>query len=505
MRTVLDLNNEEAKAFFLKKESYCSFELPEYFCFELILENLTKELSGKILRESTIDIKPKDLEGVNYILLNNKDGKFAWRPFQLIHPAIYVFLVQEITKEAYWQKIKSRFGEFNSYEKIECHSIPVAEENEKPDKQNQIYEWWQKVEQRSLALSLEYNHLLHLDITDCYGSLYTHSIVWALHTIEESKKPENRNNPNFIGDIIDKHIQGMSYGQTNGIPQGSVLMDFIAEMVLGFGDLMLTEKLNNLGITDYKIIRYRDDYRIFTNNPQLSSEIAKELSDVLSKLNFKINSAKTLSTDDVVLGSLKPDKVHWIYNKRKTENIQQWLIQLYVLGKEYPNSGTLYKETRYFLDWIQNKESSEDGLKIDNPDVLISLLVNLAYYNPRLFALVTASLSFLIPKIESIEEQKALLIKIRDKFNQLPNTTYLNIWLQRITLKVDPTITYSGKLCEKVLDNSVPIWNSDWLNPKIKKLVEETEIIASDVIKKMNITLTQEEIEQLGEYDMLFS
>jgi hypothetical protein len=29
-------------------------------------------------------------------------------------------------------------------------------------------------------------------------------------------------------------MQGMNYGQTNGIPQGSVLMDFIAEMVLGF-------------------------------------------------------------------------------------------------------------------------------------------------------------------------------------------------------------------------------------------------------------------------------
>lgn len=109
----------------------------------------------------------------------------------------------------------------------------------------------------------------------------------------------------------------MSFGQTNGIPQGSVLMDFIAEIVLGFGDYLLTLELDRLGITDYKIIRYRDDYRIFTNNPQLSSEIAKVLSEVLSKLNFKLNSAKTNSTDDVVLGSLKSDKVHWIYNKRK--------------------------------------------------------------------------------------------------------------------------------------------------------------------------------------------
>ena len=505
MRTVIDLNSKEAKAFFLKKESYCSFELPEYFSFELLLQNLTKELNGKILKESTSVIKPKDVEGVNYTLLNNKDGKFAWRPFQLIHPAIYVFLVQEITKKQNWQLIKRRFSDFNANDKIECHSIPVAEENEKSDKQNQIYEWWQKVEQRSLALSLEFNHLLHLDITDCYGSLYTHTIVWALHTIEEAKNPENRNNPDLIGVVIDKHIQDMSYGQTNGIPQGSVLMDFIAEMVLGLGDLLLSDELHRLGITEYKIIRYRDDYRIFTNNQQLSSEIAKVLSDILSKLNFKINSAKTLSTDDVVLGSLKPDKVHWIYNKRKTDNIQQWLVQLYVLGKEYPNSGSLYKETKHFLDWLQIKEKSEEGLVIDNPEVLVSLLVNLAYNNPRLFALVTASLSFLIPKVETVEKQKYLLIKIKDKFSQLPNTNYLNIWLQRITLKVDSTITYSGKLCEKVHDNNVKIWNSDWLNPKIKKIVEKTEIIKRDVIKKIKISFSKKETQQLGEYDKLFS
>lgn len=297
----------------------------------------------------------------------------------------------------------------------------------------------------------------------------------------------------------------MSYGQTNGIPQGSILMDFVAEMILGLGDIMLTEELNKLGITEYKIIRYRDDYRIFTNNPQLSSEIAKVLSDVLSKLNFKINSAKTHSTDDVVLGSLKPDKVHWIYNKRKTDNIQQWLIQLYVLGKEYPNSGSLYKETKHFLEWLQTKEKSEDGLNVQNPEVLISLLVNLAFNNPKLFELVTASLSFLIPKIESVDERKSLLLKIKNKFNQLPNTTYLNIWLQRITLKVDPSIAYAGKLCEKVIDSSVQIWNSDWLNPKIKKFIEEVEIIKLDVIEKMDITLSDKELEQLGESDKLFS
>lgn len=282
-------------------------------------------------------------------------------------------------------------------------------------------------------------------------------------------------------------------------------MDFIAEIVLGFGDLLLTEELNKLRIIEYKIIRYRDDYRIFTNSHQQSSEIAKVLSDVLSKLNFKINSAKTHSTEDVILGSLKPDKVHWIYNKRKTDNIQQWLIQLYVLGKEYPNSGSLYKETKHFLDWLQFKDKSEEGLQIQSIDVLVSILVNLAYNNPRLFSLVAASISFLISKIEDKQSQKQTLLKIINKFSQLPNTSYLNIWLQRLTIKIDPSISYTGKLCKKVIEKNVEIWNSVWLNDKFKKIINDAEIIKNEVIEKIEIEFSAEEIEELGEYDKLFS
>lgn len=98
MKTVLNLTEAEAKAFFLKERNYRSFELPEYFSFQRLLDTLSKELSGKSLKESTTALKPRDIVDVNYTLYNNKDGKYAWRPFQLIHPALYVFLVQEITK-----------------------------------------------------------------------------------------------------------------------------------------------------------------------------------------------------------------------------------------------------------------------------------------------------------------------------------------------------------------------------------------------------------------------
>ena len=59
----------------------------------------------------------------------------------------------------------------------------------------------------------------------------------------------------------------MRYGQTNGLPQGSVLMDFIAEMVLGYIDSLLSDRIKANNISNYHILRYRDDYKIFVNNP----------------------------------------------------------------------------------------------------------------------------------------------------------------------------------------------------------------------------------------------
>jgi hypothetical protein len=337
--------------------------------------------------------------------------------------------------------------------------------------------------------------LLQLDITDCYGSIYTHSIAWSLHDKKEAKKIENRNNFNLIGNKIDKFIRNMSNGQTNGIPQGSVLMDFIAEIVLGYGDLLLSERLENLGI-DYKILRYRDDYRIYTNSQNDSTKIAKELSVILSFLNFKLNSSKTISTDDLILGSLKKDKIFWLNNKQRSDNIQKRLLQIYSLGQLHPNSGSLYKEVKDFLKWIQKKQLNQFEKK--NIDVLISIVVNLAYNNPRVYSLVIAIISILLSYINENKKLETIIQSIKLKFDQQPNTEYLNIWLQRLTLNINPNYNFSGKLCNKVIDDNASLWNSDWLNKKFKNLVDNCKFIDRELIEKLETKFSKEEITKIG-------
>ena len=104
----------------------------------------------------------------------------------------------------------------------------------------------------------------------------------------------------------------MNYNQTNGIPQGSVITDFIAEMILGYADLLLSEKLSTMEIDDYKIIRFRDDYRIYTNDEKYLTIILKALTEVLLNLNMKLNEKKTKITSDIIANSMKEDKYKYL-------------------------------------------------------------------------------------------------------------------------------------------------------------------------------------------------
>lgn len=420
-RSLLDLSNDDAKAFLLRGKSFCSIDLPPYFSFDSLIANVAGYLSNRNISDcynnvQFIDengdnksrtLKPENFEGVNYLLYNNKDGQYAWRPLQIINPALYVCLVHKLTTPENWEVILNRFNQFSSESNVECLSIPVISDGERSDKGETIYQWWKNLEQKSVELALDFDYILHTDISDCYGSIYTHSISWAIHDKDLAK--EKRKRSQLLGNFIDGVISDMSYGQTNGIPQGSILMDFIAEIVLGYADMLLSTKINSL--SDYRILRYRDDYRIFSNNPQTIEEITKQLSEVLSELGLKLNTLKTSISNDVVSSSFKPDKSYWFSHKRSPWRIQKKLFVLYQLGNKYPNSGTLVTELNKLLKKIEKINSFNEDVS-----AISSIIVSLIVKNPKVYPVGAAILSQLISKVDSDEEKQLLLDRIVKKF-----------------------------------------------------------------------------------------
>lgn len=488
-KSILELTAAEAQAFLLKPESFCSLDLPPYIRFDTLIEDVHKALKGKTL--SGLSSKPRDHDDVNYTILNNKDGKYAWRPFQLIHPALYVSLVHHLTTDANWQLVLDRFNKFSANSKIQCLSLPVISLSNEKDKAEQVSHWWHAVEQRSIELSLDYDYLLETDITDCYGAIYTHSIAWALHSKTEAKKKEKRNDMSLLGNVIDAHIQDMRHGQTNGIPQGSTLMDLIAEMVLGLADLELSEKIQGADIDDYRILRYRDDYRVFVNNPQDGERIVKFLTEVTIGLGLKLNPAKTKASNDVVRAAIKGDKLAWISRKHTEKGLQKHLLIIHDHAVQFSNAGSLVVALNDF-----HKRISRVRTLIEQPMPLIAIVVDIAYRNPRTYAICAAILSKLMSFLETEDEKKAVAEKIKTRFAKIPNTGHMQIWIQRFTLPIDKKASYEEPICKLVSGDDVSLWNTHWISSNdLKNAIDVTKVIDREKLAALEPVIPVNEVE----------
>lgn len=500
MKTILELSHAEANECFLKQESYCSVELPKYFNFQPLLDALSK--NGNI---GNIPLKDaKKLNDINYKFLSNKDGKYSWRPIQLINPVIYVNLVNKITKEENWNLIVDRFKKLQENENIRCYSIPtVSTDCTKSNKALNIQNWWQQIEQQSLELSLDYSCLMNTDIADCYSSIYTHTIPWALHGEKIIKNdflfPSNPKKK-YLGNDIDITIQSMQFSQTNGIPQGSLLMDFIAEIILAYSDAKLSfkiknyKRINHLG--DFKILRYRDDYRIFASNQETLIKIAKLLTETLFELNFKLNSQKTFITENIVSDVIKPDKLYWNEAKQGGKTLQKHLFLIHSLAEKHPNSGSLSTALTKFLE---EKIYPIKLFQEENSKVLVSILVDIAFKSPRTYPVITAILSKILSLELQVKTTEEILKSIENKFDRIPNVGHLQIWLQRLTIKIDRNKNYTEKLCKKVTNNDTELWNSSWLNNQsLKDIIINNPIIDEQKIDEMEQVIEPNEIKIFG-------
>lgn len=489
MKSILDLRANEAQGHFLKGSSYFNGDFPTYISFEPILNDVSDVLAGDYY-PAFKSSNPALLPAVNYSLVANKDGRFAWRPYELMHPAIYVSLVNLICSEENWQYVTECFSEFQQGV-VNCCSSPMVSVDQQRDQAVQVRHWWQEVEQRSLSYSLEFSHVLHTDVTDCYGSLYTHSIVWALHGIDRAKA--NKGNGRLLGDQIDKHIQAGRYGQTNGISQGSVLMDFVAELVLGYVDKLVTLKLE--GENDFRILRYRDDYRIFTNNDVRAEEILKIVSDSLRTVGMRLGATKTFINTNVIEGSIKPDKLAGVdlqdLGTSNAQTLQKQLLRLHSFSRRYPNSGAL----RRLLGELHT-EVIKRKVEPDDLEVQVAIVTDIAVISPLAFPALAGILSHMI-SLAPKKTKEELWKKVCNKMRKVPYNGYLEVWLQRVTKPTEVDIEYASTehLCQIVNEHRVDLWDNSWIAAKkltdaldvskivVKKATETPEVMSPDEVE----------------------
>ena len=505
MKKIYELTTGRALKYFLQHDSYTTLELPSYVDFSSLLEEINSAID-----EGKINFQPdtKSLMGknINYEVLVSKDGLYSWRRITLINPLYYVYFCKLITSPSNWKAIRNKFREFESNDLFLCSSTPVSKKNTS-NVAASVLNWWEDFEQKSLSLALEYEFMFSTDISNFYPSIYTHSFEWVFISKEEAKKKENNNNP---GRLIDTHIQMMMSNQTNGIPLGSTLMDTFAELILGEIDLQLRKKTEEQKITDYKVVRYRDDYRIFSSSKDDLDKISKCLVEVLGEFGLDLNSRKTELHDDIILHSLKSAKKEYII-ERSFNSLQKMLYAIYLFSLKHQNSKITVRYLNDFLRKLfRKKKITNSGHQLD---AMLGIISSIMAKNPTTYPVGMAIFAKLLTFLYDDDELKfGKLQQLHCKLGKQPNTEMLDIWFQRVQGKIHTQWEgdYKTALCQRINDELKGkktftidgLWDVEWIpgsaknknKQKILSILKKTKIVDLDAFEEMDNDITPEEV-----------
>lgn len=521
VKTIFELSADEALDFLMQNDRYVTTEMPEYLNFDPVLAFAREHIADTSIDKCMKDINPENMSDANYDIMLNKDGRYAVRVLSLSNPFLYYLLAREICTPEHWAAILDDFKVFGSAPHIQAVGIPVIPaDKENFHKATTILNWWSRFEQMAVKLSLDYRYMFITDITNCYGTI-------ELQTVEKALSRKGTASEVDVKTDIVRILTMLRQGRNIGLPQGSTLYDIVAEIVLGYADMLLREALERDGITEgYEIMRYRDDYKVFADDKDLLERISYKLQHVLEGLNLRLNSAKTRISDSIITDSIKPDKLAYIYNTPIYNNkkccdfdgIQKQLLFILQFGRQYPNCGQmrmlLSKLSTWIEEYIENvaknqkskakpgEEDAEDkktqerlGTIIEDIMAMSAIAAQIAAENLNSAHYALKIISQMLSTISAEQVEKGeqaskdeIVTKVLNRLGSMQNSDYLKIWLQNLAVKAEYKGDYSfadekgNRLCHLVSGSDANLWDNSFLVPEYLEGFDATAVVDDAVL-----------------------
>ncbi len=152
-------------------------------------------------------------------------------------------------------------------------------------------------------------YILKADIAQCFPSIYTHSIAWAAHGIEESKKHVKRDCNKNTFNALDFFVRNGQRGNTRGVLVGPDAYRLIVEFILSKLDHELNKAVGNIIIG---AVRHVDDYYIGLKTEHEAQSVLSHLRDTLATYELNLNDQKTK-----IYSSLEPINDLWAQRLQK--------------------------------------------------------------------------------------------------------------------------------------------------------------------------------------------
>jgi hypothetical protein len=198
------------------------------------------------------------------------------RTLGLIHPLAYAQIFEVIERN--YEVLKVAMEDSNSAIRAEAHTDGRILIMNYEDHETKII--------TSTDKSFAKKFRAHTDISNCFASIYTHSLEWATQGFEIAKANLNRKgHENHWSAEFDKVLRGAKRNETSGLPVGPASSSIAVEVILAVVDAKLRER--------FSFTRYVDDYTALCSSYEEAQEFILVLSNELSQYRLTLNLAKT--------------------------------------------------------------------------------------------------------------------------------------------------------------------------------------------------------------------
>lgn len=193
----------------------------------------------------------------------------------------------------------------------------------------------------------KFSCLLKMDVQNCFDSIYTHSIAWAISGgVRIYKDTFEGRFDGSVGSIWDKLMQEMNYNETYGIVIGPECSRIFAEVIMQHVDQKVEQELLAKGYrnkVDYECFRYVDDYFFFYNDNTVKAEAEQLLQSYLKDFKLSLSQEKNkiierpfvtditkakISLDDLLNDSIKLYSNEFEMEQSPEEEIEQVELDL---------------------------------------------------------------------------------------------------------------------------------------------------------------------------------
>ena len=237
----------------------------------------------------------------------------------------------------------------------------------------------------------KFSRLLKMDVQNCFDSIYTHSIAWAINGgVDIYKDTFEGKCDGSVGVLWDKMMQEMNYNETNGIVIGPECSRIFAEVIMQHVDQMVEQQLLIKGYrnkVDYECYRYVDDYFFFYNCEAVKADAEQLFQMYLKEFKLSLSQEKNKTFERPFVTEITKAKI-------AIDDLLNDTVKLYT---NEPESELSLEEEMEQTEQDMSQEVEEPLLKVDRQkatDCLatdVYFCLNATDFNKRFKIIVSAN------------------------------------------------------------------------------------------------------------------